>query len=93
MNKREAKIRSREGKLSIGDLRKMIAEARLRGGPSKVNPQFTLAETCNIFEAALADRDDAEIPVGMRGDPYRNGRTIPTRDSLTIYNILRDCAA
>lgn len=91
MNKLAAKQISQSGEISIGELRRMISEARPRGGMSKVNPQFTLEQTCDIFEQALAGRDDAEIPKGMRYDPYKN-REVPSRDSLIIRNILRDCS-
>lgn len=91
MNKRDAKAKSLAGEISIGELRKMIADAKTRGGMSKVNPQFTLAETCDIYEKALAGRDDSEVPKGVRYDAYCR-RDVPSRDSLKIANILRDCA-
>lgn len=91
MNKRDAKAKSIAGEISVGELRKLIVEAKTRGGMSKVNPQFTLEQTCDIFEKALAGRDDAEVPKGIRHDPYRR-RDMPSRDSLMIANILRDCA-
>ncbi len=91
MDKRKATELSRSGKYSIGELRKMIAVARTRGGMSRVNPQFAIADTCDIFERALAGRDDGEMPSGMRYDAYKN-REVPGRDSLMIANILRDCA-
>jgi hypothetical protein len=90
MNKQTAKKMAQSNELSVGDLRKMIAAARPRGGMSRVNPQFTLEQTCDIFEKALAGREDGEIPKGMRYDPYKN-REMPSRDSLMINNILRDC--
>lgn len=90
MNKKLAKEKSVAGQISIGELRQMITAARPRGGLSRVNPQFTLEQTCDIFERALAGRDDAEIPKGTRYDPYKN-REMASRDSLTICNILRDC--
>lgn len=90
MNRRAAKEKATSGQVSIGDLRKLIAEARPRGGMSRVNPQFTLEQTCDIFERALAGRDDVEVPKGMRYDPYKR-RAIATRDSLLINNVLRDC--
>jgi hypothetical protein len=91
MNKQTARKKSREGLLSVGELRIMIRSAKNRGGLSQVNPQFTLKQTCDIFENALADREDSEIPSGMRLDVYKN-RMVPSRDSLIIYNILRDCS-
>lgn len=90
MNKKLAKEKSVAGQISVGELRQMIAAARHRGGLSRVNPQFTLEQTCDIFERALAGRDDGEIPKGTRYDPYKN-REMASRDSLTICNILRDC--
>jgi hypothetical protein len=92
MNKKLAKEKSIAGEISVGELRKMIATARPRGGMSRVNPQFTLEQTCDIFEKALTGRDDTEIPSGMRLDTYRQ-QMVPSRDSLIIRNILRDCAS
>jgi hypothetical protein len=91
MNKRAARTKSLSGQISIGELRKMIADAKTRGGMSTVNPQFTIEQTCTVFEKALAGRDDSEIPKALAYDAYRR-RNVQTRDSLTIYNILRDCA-
>lgn len=91
MNKRDAKIKSMAGELSIGELRDMIAKRREAGGMSKVNPIFTIERVCDIYAGALAGRDGAEKPKGTRIDVYTN-REKPTGDSLTIRNILRDCA-
>lgn len=91
MNKRAARQKAMEGGISIGELREMIASARGRGGMSRVNPVFELERTLDIFDAAMRDRDAAEIPTTMRRDPYsRTGRLKPTRDVLLITNILRD---
>jgi hypothetical protein len=93
MNRREAKARSQASEISIGDLRHLIANARGRGGMSRVNPTFTLERACEIYSRALEGRDDAEVPKGLKPDVYSaKGRMVPTRDSLTIQNILRDCA-
>ena len=91
MNKIEAKAQSVAGALSIGQLREFIESARSRGGMSKVNPQFTLEQTCEIYKNALEDRADDEIPKGMKYDVFRR-RDVPSKDSLIIRNILRDCA-
>lgn len=91
MNKKMANEKSIEGKLSVGELRRMIQSARELGGKSQVNPQFTMQQVCDIYSAALGDRDDAEVPEGMKYDVYRR-RNVPSKDSLIIRNILRDCA-
>lgn len=91
MNKATANTKSRESKISIGELRIMIEKARERGGLSSVNPMFTMEQVCGIYLAALADRDPAEVPAGMKFDAYKR-RDVPSKDSLIIRNILRDCA-
>ena len=91
MNKRDANQRSVEGKLSVGDLRAMIDKACEDDRMSRVNPIFTIQRACEIYRAAIASRDATEIPKGLRYDPYKN-RDMPSRDSLIIRNILRDCA-
>lgn len=91
MNKKMANEKSVEGKLSIGDLRRMIQSARDLGGKSQVNSQFTIEQVCDIYSAALEGRDDAEIPCGMKYDVYKR-RDVTSKDSLIIRNILRDCA-
>lgn len=93
MNRKIAKAKSLASETSIGDLRKMIEGARRPGLRSRVNQAFTMEQVCDIYLAALAGRDDAEIPAGLRDDPYSSvGRKRPTGDSLIIMNILRDCA-
>lgn len=93
MNKRDAKTKSQASEISIGELRSMISTARQRGGMSRVNPAVSLEQACDIYERSLAGRDDAEIPAGMRVDPYSSrGAMKPSRDSLIIKNILWDCA-
>jgi hypothetical protein len=93
MNRRDAKEKSRSGDISIGELRALIAKARDRGGMSRVNGSITLAQACGIYAAALERRPDDEKPAGMKIDPYSTvGALKPTRDALTIQNILRDCA-
>lgn len=91
MNKKMAEENSVEGKLSIGDLRRMIKSARALGGLSQVNSQITMKQACDIYEAAITGREDAEIPNGIHYDIYKR-RNVPSRDSLIIRNILRDCA-
>ena len=91
MNKRDAKAESISGTISIGQLRGFIKSALSRGGMSKVNPQLTLAQSCEIYKTALQDRADDETPNGIKYDVYRR-RDVPTKDSLIICNILRDCA-
>lgn len=91
MNRRAANTKSRASEICIGELRGMIAEARRRGGMSRVNPMFTMEQACDIYAAAIKDRPDDEVPAGMVRDVYRDGMK-PSRDSLIIRNILRDCA-
>lgn len=92
MGKQAAKKLAESETLSIGDLRRMIAKAKGSAALSSVNPQFTLDQTCDIYEAALQGRDDAEIPKAWRSDPYSaTGAFKPTRDVLIITNICRDC--
>jgi hypothetical protein len=92
MNKREANIRSTEGTISIGDLRRVISVTRniSDNKMSRVNPSLTLKAACDIYEKALAGRNDSEIPAGKRYDVYRE-RDVPSYDSLLIRNVLRDC--
>jgi hypothetical protein len=92
MNRRDAKAKSLEGTLSIGDLRAMISDMKHYGGMSTVNPTIPLERACDIYEAALKGRDDAEIILGTRPDVYRPGRVRRTGDGLIVQNILRDCA-
>lgn len=89
MNKRDATTKSLSGEISIGELRELIKAARQRGGMSRVNPALSLERACDIYEDAIAGRDATEVPLGLRQDLC--GRTIPTKDSLIIRNILRDC--
>ncbi len=49
-----------------------------------------LDRACEIYEAAIADRNDEEIPRAWRSDPY-TGHAKASRDSLIVTNILRDC--
>jgi len=90
MNKKLAYEKSLEGKLSVGELRSMINEARPRGGMSRVNPVFTLAQVCDIYERALESRPTDKVLPGMIYDAYKQ-RDVASGDSLTIRNILRDC--
>ena len=94
MNKRDAKAKSTSGTVTIGECRRLIAAARVcdRGEMSKVNRALSLRQAYDIYEAAIAGRDDAEAPAGMRANPYRPARYDRTKDSLIIQNILRDCA-
>lgn len=91
MNKSKAMIEAKSNARSIGELRALIAAKRGGSGISKVNPQFTLEEALNIFDAAIKDRPGEEIPAGMRYDPYLN-KDVPSRDALIIKNILWECA-
>jgi hypothetical protein len=91
MDKQLAKSKSIEGKLSIADLRGMISERRKTGGMSRVNPMFTIEQVCDIYEGAIAGRDGTETPAGMKYDGYKR-HDVPSKDSLIIKNILRDCA-
>lgn len=91
MNKRLAGEKSVQGRLSVGELREMIKSARALGGMSQVNPAFTMAQVCDIYEGALQDRSGSEIPKGTHYDVYKR-RDVPSKDSLIIRNILRDCA-
>lgn len=91
MNKREAKVKSQAGELSIGELRAMISLARGQVRPSRVNPSLMLTQVCDILERAFEGRPDDERPRGLKSDPYSD-RMKPTKDSLIIANILRECA-
>ncbi len=92
MGKQAARKLVESETLSISDFRAMIASARGTGRMSTLNPQFTLDQTCDIFERALEGRDGAEVPKALRPDPYSpSGRLKPTRDALTMSNICRDC--
>lgn len=95
MNKNAAKLKAQSETLNIGDLRKMISDAKPKGGMSKVNPAFPLERVCEIYEAALDGRADTEIPKAWKQDIYSRhpGAVKPSRDVLIVTNILRDCAA
>jgi hypothetical protein len=93
MGKKAARELACRETLSVGALRAMVSRARLLGGPSAVNPQFTLAETCGIYERALQGRADDERPKATRPDFYSRqaGATKSSCDLLIVTNILRDC--
>jgi hypothetical protein len=91
MNKQLAKAQSIAGKLTVGELRALIAKGRQRGGVSRVNAAIPMDVICGIYEGALAGREDSEAPKGTTYDVYRRCDR-PSKDSLTICNILRDCA-
>lgn len=91
MNKVKAMKMAKENTLTIQELRELIAKARGKGGRSRVNPQFAKEDILDIFERALADRLDDEVPPGTRYDVFK-GRDVATRDQLKIANILRECA-
>jgi hypothetical protein len=91
MNKRQAKAKSLEGKLSIGDLRAMIDASASRGGSSSVNKDIPHQRAIEVYRGAFEGRDDSEVPKPFIRDIYRNVDR-PSRDSLIICNILRDCA-
>lgn len=92
MGKSEAKKRADAGGISIGDLRRMIALSRGRGGACRINKSLTHEEACDIFERALDGRVDDEIPKTLSEDIFRPGRVRATKDHLLISNILRVCA-
>jgi hypothetical protein len=90
-SKHNARERAEQGVLSIAELRAMIALARGRGGQSRVNPTIPLEHALDIYEAALAGREDSEVPAVWRPDPYSKSDGMkPTKDVLIITNILRD---
>lgn len=91
MNKRDAKKLAEAGTLTVRELRDMIAAARGKREMSRVNRMIGHGLALNIYDAALAHRDPDEKMGGMRADPY-SGRLKPTRSSLTVRNILMDCA-
>lgn len=92
MNKVAARKRALEDKITIGELRSAISTSRSRGGFSTVNPAVMLDRALDIYEAALAGRDDAEVPAAWQTDPYSyTNRMKPSYDVLLITNILRDC--
>lgn len=93
MNKRAAKSLAESGTITVGQLRALIDGARARGGMSRVNPAIPLDRALDIYTGALAGRDAAEAPKGLVPDPYRHNRSKPSRDSLIVTNILRDCGA
>jgi hypothetical protein len=84
MNKAAALRSATESKWSVGDLRKLIQSQRPYGGASVVNPALSRQQALDLYEAALAERDDAEVPEAL----FRGG---PSRWALTVANILRDC--
>lgn len=91
MGKSEAKKRADAGGISIGELRRMIAEARGKRAVCNINSMLTHEQALDIFEAALSGRDAAEVPKTLVEDIHRPGRMRATRDHLKISNILRVC--
>lgn len=92
MNKQAARKVALEGKMSVGDLRRIISAKRGVGGMSRVNPAIPLERALDIYDAALAGHADEDVPEVWRVDPYsRRGTKKPTGAALTITNILRDC--
>lgn len=72
----------------------MIENARGKRAFSKVNKGIALETALDVYKAALGNRSDTDVPAGMVPDYYSpNGAGMkPSRDSVLIYNILRDCA-
>lgn len=91
MGKSEANKRADAGGISIGDLREMIAKARGKRAVCAINPNLTHEQALDIFDAALAGRDAAEVPKTRVPDVYRAGHMRTTKDHLMISNILRVC--
>lgn len=91
MNKRDARTKSQSGEISVGELRAMIEATKSQVRASRVNPSLMLSQVCEILERALDGRLDDEKPVGLKTDAY-SGRSKPSKDSLIIANILRECA-
>ena len=91
MNRKAAQTTARGETLTFGDLRNLIrpylADCHQA---SKVNPAFTLSGAAGIYDAAIADRPDDEVPKAWRRDVYRD-RDLPSKDFLIVVNILRDC--
>ena len=90
MGRTKARKAAEEKGYSWGDLALMIDTASHRGGTSRVNPQFTLERTCEIYSSAVVERDPTEVPSPWRYDIYKE-REVHSADYLIIVNILRDC--
>ena len=89
MNKTTATKLARANAMTIRELRTLIESARI-DGMSCVNPTIPKAMAVDIYRKAIAGRLDDEVPMGMKFDAYRR-RDVPSKDSLIIANILRDC--
>ena len=87
MNKSEASEQAYTNRRTVGELRTLIDVRRFAVGRSRINRDLTVTQVLDIFEAALENRPDDEIPVGSK-HPARG----MTRDGLLIRNILRECA-
>ena len=92
MNKRAATQYIDEYEVRLGDLRKMITDAKGRGGMSVVNKQLTHEQTHKIFVNCMAvdDREDGHV---IKSWTYsgRLDREVRTRDFSIAVNIVRDC--
>lgn len=90
MGKRKARAAAMAGNISVGQLREAISSMRGVDGMSRVNPAFPLDYVLNIYMGALDGRPDDEVPKPETYDIYRE-RMKPSRDSMLVTNILRDC--
>ncbi len=91
IGKRAAQALARDNRITIGQLRAAIYQARGTLASSAVNPAILRDTACDIYAAALQGRSDADIPQAWRPDPYSpSGALKPSRDFLLVTNILRD---
>lgn len=85
MNKRTARKLAMSGKVTFGHLRTLMADsARDDFEPSRVNPQFVLADLREPYAAIISEQDE-------NATCLRYGEPNP-RSVLGMTNILRDYA-
>ena len=88
MGKRAAQAVAREERLTWDNLKAMLDKAEGCTGQSTVNAAIALDVVRLIHLRAIADRDLAEAPKMWSRDIY--SRVKPSRDFLSVTNILRD---
>lgn len=79
MNKRAAGVFLRENEITIGQLRKAIAQTRGARAMSIVNSQFELDAVLDMFGHFVDGKEDGQVI-----DAYG-------RDAVSAKNIIREC--
>jgi hypothetical protein len=91
MGMREERQKVDAGRMTVGELRKML-EAAPRGGVSRCNPSLSRGWAIDTLTEALKGRPDDEVIVPFLGyDGYGRKRQSGTGDRLLARNIIREC--